>query len=145
MKKILFFGMVLVALATVSIGFTSCSKDDDKGADAKVLIGKWRDTGVLEFKSDGTFQYAVQGLTSSGTYKVVRTAYLRDWGGSLQGKGEPATSFDIELTTNREAVLWIAYYVDRSEEYGQDNFSLYVYLVEDGKKKGEIGSFTKDK
>jgi hypothetical protein len=42
MKKVLFFSLMLVALATASIGITSCSKDDEEGGnDNSLLVGKW--------------------------------------------------------------------------------------------------------
>ena len=59
MKNFRCFAVVL--LATMLVSFNACSSDDDE-EDKKesLIVGKWKETGsttVLEFKSNGTFQY----------------------------------------------------------------------------------------
>jgi len=62
MKQIRLFSMMLL-LATMFLGFTACSSDDDNnGKEEHLIVGKWKELGIktstiLEFNLNGTFQY----------------------------------------------------------------------------------------
>ena len=61
MKKINFYGLLLMLALVTTLGFASCSSDDNDGG-SNVLVGTWvedpsystLENFVLEFKSDGT-------------------------------------------------------------------------------------------
>ena len=85
MKQINFFNMmVAVLILAMSVGFASCSKDNEEPEPDKdysgYLIGKWRwyrsDINFvvtsLEFKADGTYSFEYAGFGSSdGYYRIT--------------------------------------------------------------------------
>ena len=78
-----FFNLMAVAMAaTLCIGFTSCSQDDDKPEDIDkrhLLMYKWvnifTDNGHfdsrygIEFKKDGTYTYDTLNESIAGNYQ----------------------------------------------------------------------------
>lgn len=59
MKKFRCLTAILL-IATMFVSFNACSDDDEEDKKESLIVGKWKETGtttVLEFKSNGTFQY----------------------------------------------------------------------------------------
>ena len=84
MKKILFNSLMLVAMvATMSVGFTSCSKDDDDGSGEvgiSTIQRKWtaQAGATVEFKKDNTVNFVLlNGTTPSGKYTVLDISNTR--------------------------------------------------------------------
>lgn len=138
MKKFLLFSLMLVALTTTIIGFTSCSKDDDEGAkpnnteNPNGIIGrKWfwgdkKSSCYVEFKKDGTFRYqdAANYTTNNmeGSYRIIETKIVKkDEKPHIIFYGETATLFVMEITSNgKQNLEWEVYYMpflDNSIEY----------------------------
>lgn len=60
MKNFRCFSAILL-IATMFLSFNACS-DDDSPKEENLIIGKWKELGtnttkILEFKSNGTFEY----------------------------------------------------------------------------------------
>ena len=74
--------MLAVLMAAMSVGLTSCSKDDNKEPElsSELIIGKWYCTYTsgqydtryyLEFKTDKTYSYVSENLTINGAYQII--------------------------------------------------------------------------
>ena len=92
-------------MATMSIGFSSCSEDDDdNNVSENVIIGKWISTsddgGSFEFKNDGTLIHERKsGSKLTGSYKVEKVE-KKDYG----------TFFTIETDYNDSYIgLYLSY------------------------------------
>jgi len=124
MKKSFIYKFMIVVIATISMGFTSCSDDDDdnKGVDKNILIRKWVDgSESLEFKKNGDFTFVVLGQTLNGTYKITDSAHTDNYNGEKM----TATWFMLDLTDSSGVLNLLAVY-DHKED------SLLVYIVENG-------------
>ncbi len=73
--------MAAVLIAAISIGFASCSKDEEKPepeVTSDVLIRRWpsyqSQQGTIEFKKDGTYIYTSESETITGMYRVNETS-----------------------------------------------------------------------
>jgi len=77
--------MAALLIAAISVGFTSCSKDNkEPQPDPGIIMGKWHlnftsegdlvDTSYyLEFKRDNTYSYMTENETFNGMYKIIET------------------------------------------------------------------------
>jgi len=103
MKKILFYGLMLVAMiASISAGFTSCSKDDDGGK--REYIGSWHGIYDFVFEKNGTVTVELGNETCSGKLNFERSAkgdeeYISKYfftgsGFSKSSKGNDVTHFN---------------------------------------------------
>jgi len=84
-RKKLFFSLMVVAIAaTLSVGFTSCSKDDKKEEDPikitpDYLMIKWftpshnKTFRNIEFKQGGTYFYEDQYRSIDGLYRITES------------------------------------------------------------------------
>jgi hypothetical protein len=140
MKKILCLNWVLIAIiVAMSVGFASCSKDDDEKekASSEILIGKWKDgDATLEFKKGGnfTFKRAYDKEKDEGTYKITDSAYVPDFDYDLDGFGTtPVTWFKLDLTVGKDVVQWLAV-------YDHEEADLLIYYVQNGIRE-EINSY----
>ena len=84
MKKMKIYSMMTaVLIATLSVGFASCSKDSEEPeqvVSSDVLIRRWNsyqyEQGAIEFKKDGTYSYTSANETFNGMYKVNETSQI---------------------------------------------------------------------
>ena len=84
-KKVIFSMMVFALVATISVGFSSCSDDDEnnKGfVSSNFIMRKWYRPNYgnpieyeIEFKTDGTyiFEHPILGRTE-GNYRIIETS-----------------------------------------------------------------------
>jgi len=74
--------MVAVLIAAISIGLTSCNKEDDKEPEidlsGKTLTGRWyyyfqgsNPKHYFEFNSNGTYSYVSENETINGFFKIT--------------------------------------------------------------------------
>jgi hypothetical protein len=144
MKKFLLFSLMLLGLATTSIGFTSCNKDDDGNGGIEkddVLYKTWyRPAGMsggkiffdeFIFNSDGTFKYRILNMSFtthytaiSGTYRIVErtTDYVEDdyiEGYKLTGYNVK-TKFTIEFNpVGYESKIGKIMYLENRDDHSQ--------------------------
>lgn len=70
MKSFKCFTAILL-IATMFVSFNACSDDDDDKKEENLIVGKWKELGsseILEFKSNGTFEYTDSGDTNYKEY-----------------------------------------------------------------------------
>lgn len=138
MKKNIIFSLMLVAMfATMSVGLSSCSKDDDGGGKAS-FTGKWKDgdTKTIEFKKDGSFSYVYPQGTTAGSYEVIETVE-----GARTPDGFNATLFKLSITppTSVYNQLWV-YHVKKASNTPEQ---LGIYAYQNNERKASLGGFTK--
>ena len=102
MKKIKFLAMLLMAI-TLSLGFTSCSDDDDDAKDSE-LIGSWELYGdwgseIWTFNSDGSFTLFGNEFGD----------YYSEYGKFTYNK----SSKELEIIYTAETDYYIDYYIDK--------------------------------
>jgi hypothetical protein len=133
-------------IAAMSVGLTSCSKDDekDKVLDSSVImntlwINMYTDDGHydrrygFEFKKDGTYTYNTPGVSINGNYRIVASekskgviSYVynnNEWEVEYDGflyKMQVSGSYDFEQ-------LWV-YYLD------YDRIVVHLYSNHDVQK-----------
>ena len=116
MKKTKIFSrMLAILIMAVIVGFTSCSKDDNKEPEPKIpnyLMSKWykytpgpgqidRDIRYfIEFNADNTYSYVTENETINGIYKIMKSekgTYDITWYNAQLGE---------EVTFTSEATLY---------------------------------------
>ena len=137
MKKIKYLTLLFLA---VSVGFTSCKKDDDEVS----IVGKWGTTksvninytgtikgstetettftaeDYIEFKSDGTTILSEDGDTDAGTYTFNNDTQKL----SIKFTGDDeSVVFDIKTLTTTDLVLY-------TEEIDVEGSTTYKYTSE---------------
>ena len=146
--KKLFFSMMMVGFAaSISIGVTSCSKDNNQPEidDSRLIMGQWRclysfEGGVyrIEFKTDGTYNFENLKLGSGeGNYKIYET--LKNQKITFEGDDEiyNATLYKMLASENNGFdQIWVYHYIASAitvEFYSNNELlpdKLWVYYKE---------------
>jgi hypothetical protein len=160
MKKFLLFSLMAVALATTSIGFTSCSKDDDGNGRVEkddVLYRTWyKHAGTsgnknfydeFIFNSDGTFEYRILTLSFAhrsirGTYRIVgrTTDYVEgDYiEGYKLGGDNVKTKFTIEFDPiGYNSETGTIMYLERRDDSNRKSIDITANLFDYGDSGGQ--------
>ena len=150
-KKIFYSIMAVVYTATMSIGFTSCSKDE-KPAEVDwsfAIMKKWRyylmtPCNYIEFKSNGTYIYETPNGIIEGNYRITETQNTKTGYYELfyeadtlamAYKESDATLFKMLVSGSRDFdQLWVYYY--RNElSYIQNSFQINVDIYANNELK----------
>ena len=145
MKKLFYSIMAVVLVATMCIGFTSCSKDEKpEEVDLSPLImKKWRyyrmtPCNYIEFKSNGTYIYETPNGIIEGNYRITetqntKTGYYNTF--DMTYLESDATLFKMLVSGSRDFdQLWVYYY--RNElSYIQNSFQINVDIYANNELK----------
>ena len=156
--------MVAVLIAAMSMGFTSCSKDDNKepkpDISSEPVIGKWyyfvaghTDTRYfIEFKANGSYSYVMENETIEGNYKITdseKTIVFYTWmGWQLYDYITETFLYDVEGTDIYDATLLKmlasgSSVFDQLWVYASSGGSLSVHLYSGSERVSILGGFTK--
>jgi len=152
--------MAALLIAAMSVGFTSCNKDnkepapDIPGPDA--IMGKWwRNTPLqerydFELQTDGTFSCVTVNVNLNGIYRITEieetTLYIDDL-----DKVYDATLFKMLASgSNDFDQLWVYYYFSETvvsfgtTYYIRRNPSICVHLYSNNELAQNLGGFGRD-
>lgn len=118
-KNIFLFLLVMTIMASFSIGFSSCSSDDDgEGNDVKnTILGTWEETDY----TDGTWQWTFN-TNGNGICNVVSTYqdYSFNFTYTLNGNvltisgkenGKPySDTYSITFSSDKKTMTWVEQY-----------------------------------
>lgn len=118
-KKNLLHLLAIMMVAVLSVGFASCSSDDDESVDSSI-IGTWEDTNYI----DGTWQWTFNS-NGKGTCKVIdNTTYTFTFDFSFDGstliiKGEEdgeryTDTYSVSFSSDGKTMTWTEEYNGRT-------------------------------